>query len=135
MISRRLFGGCALCTVLGTMGLSASEARAQQAPAGIRRAVVARHDLAGTNHETIQMTLDLDPNIEVASHTHPGIEATYMVDGELQLVVRGETTRTLKPGDSFMVPAGTVHAAKSVRASRLFITYVVEKGKPLASPA
>jgi hypothetical protein len=49
----------------------------------------------------------------------------------------GQATRTIKAGDGFQIPPDTPHAggkpgsAKSV----ILITYVVEKGKPLASPA
>ncbi len=130
---RRIFGGCALC---GALAIAAGTASAQTPPAGIRRAEVRRHDLAGTNHEAIQMTLELDPGIEVAYHTHPGIEASYIVDGSVTLTVRGQAPQVITAGGSFMVPAGTVHAAKNgAGVSKVFITYIVEKGKPLATPA
>lgn len=40
-------------------------------------------------------------------------------------------------GEGFVIPAGVVHNAKndSATAIRLVGVYVVEKGKPLASPA
>jgi quercetin dioxygenase-like cupin family protein len=40
-------------------------------------------------------------------------------------------------GQGFVIPAGVVHNAKNETATpiNLVITYVVEKGKPLASPA
>jgi len=43
----------------------------------------------------------------------------------------------LKPGDAFQIPAGTPHAGgmPGTAKTRILITYVVEKGKPLASPA
>jgi quercetin dioxygenase-like cupin family protein len=43
----------------------------------------------------------------------------------------------LKPGDAFQIPAETPHAggAAGTAKSRILITYVVQKGKPLASPA
>jgi quercetin dioxygenase-like cupin family protein len=130
---RRIFSGCALC---GALAIAAGTASAQTPPAGIRRAVVRKHDLAGTNHETIQMTLELDPGIEVGFHTHPGIEASYVISGSVTLSVRGEAPEVITSGGSFMVPAGTVHAAKNGSGvSKIFITYIVEKGKPLASPA
>jgi len=54
-----------------------------------------------------------------------------------ELPIEGQPTRMLKPGDTFQVPAATSHAAGKPGAakSRILITYVVEKGKPLASPA
>jgi hypothetical protein len=43
----------------------------------------------------------------------------------------------LKPGDGFQVPVATPHAgAKNGDTKTVIVsTYVVEKGKPLASPA
>jgi hypothetical protein len=43
----------------------------------------------------------------------------------------------LKPGDGFQVPVATPHAgAKNGDTKTVVVsTYVVEKGKPLASPA
>jgi quercetin dioxygenase-like cupin family protein len=43
----------------------------------------------------------------------------------------------LKAGDGVQIPPNTPHAGGKAGTSktRLIITYVVEKGKPLASPA
>ena len=51
--------------------------------------------------------------------------------------IQGQTTLMLKPGDGFQIPAGTPHAggAPATQKTKLVSTYVVEKGKPLASPA
>src|SRR5207253_2049853 len=50
----------------------------------------------------------------------------------------GPTLRQLgQAGDSFFVPAGVVHDGKNVGSgpAKVLATYVVEKGKPVASPA
>ncbi len=137
MLSRRLFSGCALCGALGVAtGLAGGSAQAQPAPGGLVRTLVRRSDVAGTNFETIQMLVEIPANGEAAPHTHPGHEATYVIEGEGTLMVAGEPPRALKPGDSFLVPTGVVHSAKNgPKAQKLFATFVVEKGKPLASPA
>jgi quercetin dioxygenase-like cupin family protein len=43
---------------------------------------------------------------------------------------------TLTAGGSFLIPAGTVHNAtnKGAGKGRILATYIVEKGKPLATP-
>jgi len=43
----------------------------------------------------------------------------------------------LKPGDGFLVPPNTPHAGgkNGDKKTKIASTYVVEKGKPLASPA
>jgi quercetin dioxygenase-like cupin family protein len=70
-------------------------------------------------------------------HTHPGIETSYVMDGELVLKVEGKPDQTFKPGDSFTVPANTPHDACVVggKPFKILAAYIVEKGKPLATPA
>lgn len=132
MLSRRIFSGCALC---GALGLAIGQAQAQ-APGGLTRTLLRQNDVAGTNHVTIQMLVELPPGIDVAAHTHPGHEGSYVIEGEMTLMVAGESPRVIKAGDSYLVAPGIVHGAKNgPRTTKLFATFVVEKGKPLASPA
>ena len=60
-----------------------------------------------------------------------------MVEGSSSLEVEGETPRLVKAGDSFAIPAGKIHDAKVVgdKPVKVLATYIIEKGKPLASPA
>jgi quercetin dioxygenase-like cupin family protein len=59
-----------------------------------------------------------------------------VVEGEAELSVKGEPTRTIKAGDGFQVPPETPHSARNgSKLTRLMVTYVVDKDKPLASPA
>ena len=48
-----------------------------------------------------------------------------------------EPPRTLKAGDAFFVEAGNVHDGKNIGSgpAKVLATYIVEKGKPVASPA
>jgi quercetin dioxygenase-like cupin family protein len=73
----------------------------------------------------------------VPRHTHPGDEIGYVLEGEVTVEFDGKPAAKLKAGDTFFVPAGTVHSAKnaSKAAAVVISTYVVEKGKPLATPA
>ena len=75
--------------------------------------------------------------MQVGRHTHPGIESAYVLEGNFEVPIQGQPTRIVKPGDAFQVPAETPHAGgkPSDTRSRVLVTYVVEKGKPLASPA
>jgi len=43
----------------------------------------------------------------------------------------------VKAGETFYVPAGVVHDGKNMAKGKTVVlaTYVVEKGKPVASPA
>ena len=133
MLTRRGFAACALCAVTGFL---ATGAEAQNAPAGLKRTIFTRMDGPMEGYETVNARVDLDPGAVVARHTHPGIESSYVVDGALELSVDGQGTRTFKVGDEFQVPPQTPHGGKAGdKPTTLAITYVVEKGKPLASPA
>ena len=133
MLTRRGFAACALCAVTGFL---ATGAEAQNAPAGLKRAIITRTDGPMDGYETVNVRVDLDAGTLVPRHTHPGIESSYVVEGALELSVDGVGTRTLNAGDGFQVPTRVPHGAKNGdKPTILAVTYVVEKGKPLASPA
>jgi quercetin dioxygenase-like cupin family protein len=51
-------------------------------------------------------------------------------------IMIGQPPKTYKAGESFEIPQGTVHGGRSgPNGTKLVGTYIVEKGKPLASPA
>ena len=131
MLTRRAFAACALC---GAGGFFATAADAQ-AP-GFKRTLLRQTDGPVDGYVTIQMRVDIDPNAIVQRHTHPGIETSYVVEGATELTIDGQGTFKLGPGDGFQVPTGTPHGGPNGPAKTVVIsTYVVEKGKPLASPA
>ena len=133
MLTRRGFAACALCAVTGFL---ASAAEAQNAPAGLKRTIITRTDGPMDGYETVDVRVDLDAGTVVPRHTHPGIESSYVVEGQLELSVDGVGTRTFNPGDGFQVPTRVPHSGKNGdKPTVLAVTYVVEKGKPLASPA
>ena len=126
--------------VLATLA-SASLVNAQQPPAmtqqtqNIKRTPLQKFDVPGTNFETVIGIAEIMPNVSIGRHTHPGPESGYMLDGEMVLMVQGQPDKTVKMGESYQVPSGAVHDAKSgPRGAKVIATYVVEKGKPLASP-
>jgi quercetin dioxygenase-like cupin family protein len=133
MLTRRMFAGCALCAVTGFV---ATGAEAQNVPGGLKRTIITRADGPMEGYETVNVRVDLDSGALVARHTRPGIESSYVVDGALELSVDGQGTRTFKAGDGFQVPTRTPHSGKNGdKPTTIAITYIVEKGKPLASPA
>lgn len=139
MLNRRRF--ISSCVICATAGFAATDADAQApapAPAatGITRTVLGKTDLPGDKYVTILMAADLEPGFLVARHTHPGIESSYVVSGGGILLVKGQADRTLQVADGFQIPPEVPHAFRTgADKTRLAITYVVEKDKPLASPA
>ena len=104
--------------------------------AGLKRTVLQKFDVPAGDRETVTALIEIPPNTDVARHTHPGPEVDYIIEGEVNLVVEGQPPKTYKAGDSFVIPQGTVHGGRSgPNGTKLVGTYIVEKGKPLASPA
>ena len=82
------------------------------------------------------MRVELEPGASIARHTHPGVESGYVIEGGNELTIDGVGTLALKPGDAYQVPTGVKHDGKNGPAKTVIVaSYVVEKGKPLASPA
>ncbi|SRR5579883_866203 len=134
MLTRRGFATCALCAATG---LAAAAAQAQSAATpGLKRSILQRTDGPAPGYETLVVAIEIEPGAVVARHTHPGVESSYVIEGETELSVEGQATRTVSAGQSFQIPTGVPHSAKnSDKPARLAAVYVVEKGKPLASPA
>jgi quercetin dioxygenase-like cupin family protein len=85
----------------------------------------------------VQALAEFVPGGSAGKHTHPGEELSYVVEGTLLLEVDGQPPRTLNAGDAFFVEAGKVHDGKNIGSgpAKVLATYIVEKGKPVASPA
>jgi len=131
MLSRRGFVGCGLCALAG---FSATDAGAQTA--GLKRTILSRMDGPAPGYETIEAKVEADAGTVIAKHTHFGIETTYVLEGSLELEIAGQGAKTYAKGDAFQVPTGAVHGGKTGDAPIVLSgVYVVEKGKPLATPA
>jgi quercetin dioxygenase-like cupin family protein len=138
-LTRRELAGVATCAICAAAGLTttASAQSTGGATQGLTRKVLSQMDGPAAGYVTVVAQVEIEPGVVVARHTHPGIESSYVVSGGLDLPIEGKGTLSLKPGDGFQVPAGTPHAGgpNGPQKTTLVSTYVVEKGKPLASPA
>ena len=104
--------------------------------AGLKRTIIQKFDVPPGERETVVAIIDIPANADVARHTHPGPETDYVLEGDLILNVEGVGPKPYKAGDSFYIPAGVVHGGKTgASGAKLIGTYIVERGKPLASPA
>ena len=134
MLTRRGFATCALCAI---SGFTATAAEAQStATSGLKRTILQRVDGPAPGYETIMVTVEIEPGATVARHTHPGVESSFVIEGETELMMDGQAPRTVRAGENFQIPTGVPHSAKNGdKLTRLSEVYIVEKGKPLASPA
>lgn len=120
-------------TVVATVAL----AQTPTPPAGdpIKRTPLQKTEYP-EGHFTYVMMVEIAPNATIGRHTHPGIESSYVLDGNLDLVIEGKPSQAFKAGDSFTVPHNAVHGGKvGDKGLKLIGVYVVDKTKPLATPA
>jgi quercetin dioxygenase-like cupin family protein len=123
--------------------LLAAGAAAAQAPApaasssALKRTQVLKGDVTDVNREAVVMKVELAAHATAPRHTHPGDEISYVLDGECDVLIDGQPPHHLKAGEAFIVKAGAVHTARNTtdKPVQLVGVYLIEKGKPLASPA
>ena len=110
--------------------------RPRRRPAS-REKILSQTDGPAPGYMTLLVEATIEAGVPVGRHTHPGIESAYVLEGGFELPVQGQPTRTIKAGDGFQIPPETPHAGGKPgdTKSKILVTYVVEKGKPLASPA
>jgi len=121
--------------IAAAVGCLATVLYAQQP--GFTRKLLQDHDITVPDRHVVQALAEFIPGGAAGKHTHPGEEFGYVVEGTLELEITGQPPRTVKAGESFYVPAGLVHDGKNIGSgpAKVLATYVVEKGKPVASPA
>ncbi|WP_456621309.1 MULTISPECIES: cupin domain-containing protein [unclassified Bradyrhizobium] len=117
-----------------TFASLASLAFAQQS--GIKRTPLQKIDFPD-GYTTLTAIAEVPPGGAAGRHTHPGVETGYVLEGEADLLIDGQPDKHLKAGDSYLIPAGVVHDAKTHgdKSLKIIGIYVYDKTKPLATPA
>lgn len=101
---------------------------------GIKRTVLQKTEYP--DGFTVNFNLVEVPSGTSASpHTHPGLEITYVLEGELDLVTKGKPDQRFKPGMSYMVTDSDVHFARVLgdKPMKLLCVFINEKTKPVAT--
>jgi quercetin dioxygenase-like cupin family protein len=103
---------------------------------GIKRTIVYTGDVSVPGREARIASVEIAPGARAGHHTHPGDEITYVIEGQGELLIDGQPPLKFKAGDGFVVKAGSKHDARNTGTQpvKLAAIYVVEKGKPLATP-
>jgi quercetin dioxygenase-like cupin family protein len=81
------------------------------APGNRRRVLVSRPEL-------MQVEFGFDAGAIGALHSHPHVQASYVVEGSFEVIIGDETT-IIGQGGSFIVPPNVVHGVKALTAGRL----------------
>jgi quercetin dioxygenase-like cupin family protein len=120
---------------VATLALAGIVCVGAQAPA-FKRTVLQQGDLSVPGREAVTAVAEFQPGASPGRHTHPGEEVGYVIEGRVNLEQEGKPAVTLNAGQTFLIPAGTIHNATNTGSgtARILATYIVEKGKPLTTP-
>jgi quercetin dioxygenase-like cupin family protein len=106
-----------------------------QAPGGIKRTPLQKIEFP-KGYNIVTVVAEIPANTLAGRHTHPGVDTGYVLEGDATLIVEGKPDQALKAGDSYSVPSGVPHDVKTgAKGLKIMAVYVVEEGKPVASPA
>jgi hypothetical protein len=102
----------------------------------IKRKVISRADLTGTNMEVILVETEIPPGAVFPRHTHPGEEAFYVLQGSA-VETPGKQPVMREAGTGGINARDMPHAGYKVvgdTSLKIVNVYIVDKGKPLAIP-
>ncbi len=103
-----------------------------------KRTIIQRSDVpTDTQYESVMGMAEVPPGVSPGRHTHPGVEMLVVLEGEVDFMFEDQAPKHMKAGDSQLIPVGKAHDAKNVGAgtAKIMSTWVIQKGKPLATPA
>ncbi len=134
----RLYQAIALVFVASIAATGTVRAQQPAAPPSPLKRTVLQTKALGTvpGHDGITVLAELAVGGTAPRHMHPGEELVYVLDGTATFDMVGQPTISLKAGDVFFIPANTPHVAKNTGTVpvKLLSTYIIETGKPLATP-
>ncbi len=121
------------CLVFGGAALALMAQPVQEA---VKRTVLQRADVSAAGREGLSVMVEFAPNARTGRHTHAGEEIDYVLEGEGELLIDGQPTKSVKAGDASIIPGGTIHDTHNTGSAPLKVVavFVVEKGKPLTTP-
>src|SRR5215471_18896033 len=136
-----MFKKIVLCTaaiaiVFGmAVSLNAQPQPSPVQPPPVKRTILQRADVPGTNLEIIYATVEIAPGFKAGRHNHPGVVMAHIIEGDFWLQLDGEPERVLHAGESLTLPDRVIHNEGATdKPVKFEVVYVVEKGKPLVSP-
>jgi quercetin dioxygenase-like cupin family protein len=88
--------------------------------------------------EVFVKRIELKPGASAPPHVHPGMVTGYVEAGTLEFQLKDQPLKTLKAGDTFFEPPGSVHMVArnpDAKTTTVVIAFVINpKGAPLSTP-
>ena len=132
---KSLIAATVTALVLGGAALAQQQA-APVAPSPVKRTVVGKVEVPGSNYEAVTATVEIAPGFKAGRHLHPGVVFALVTEGEFWLALDGQPEKIYKAGEQLTLPLKGIHNEGAVGSTpaKLIATYVIEKGQPLAIP-
>jgi quercetin dioxygenase-like cupin family protein len=78
----------------------------------------ARRRVLVSRPELMQVEFGFDEGAVGALHSHPHVQASYVVEGTMEVTI-GDVTTVMGQGGSFIVPPNVAHGVKALTPVRL----------------
>ena len=78
-------------------------------PSPVKRTILQKSDVPGTNLEVIYATVEIAPGFKAGRHSHPGVVMGQIVEGEFWLALDGQPEKVFKAGESLTLPDRAIH--------------------------
>jgi quercetin dioxygenase-like cupin family protein len=103
----------------------------------VQRKVLLTQDLPIAGYQAVMAAVEIPVGGREGRHTHPGAVFVSVQEGSISVDHEGRANTAYKAGDSIYIEAGKIHEGINVGTVpvKLIATFVVEKGKPLTTPA
>ena len=107
---RQKFGAAVIASMIGVAGLTMA---AQQGHGTPKVRKIAERDMAekvdGKDMRVTTVEVTLEPGQASMPHRHPGPVFGYVLEGQYEWGINADPVKTLKVGDTFYEPTGTLH--------------------------
>ena len=123
-----------LLPLLALAGCATSPAPHWQPPIG-SNTVFDQAPEAAVDRRLIVADLRLGPDAVGVTHYHPWEEFLYVIEGRALVEIPGEPTRTLLPGQTFVIPPRIPHTPRAgPEGVRAIVVRVHNEGDPVSIP-
>jgi len=126
----------AVCLAVSAFAAVSASVQSDAAPAPtVQRKVLLQQDLSIPNYSTALVEVMIPVGGREGRHTHPGSAVVHVLEGALTLDMEGVPTKTYQVGETVFIATGKIHEGinNGTVPMRAIASFVVEKGKPLAS--
>lgn len=100
------------------------------------RTILQQTDAPDSNYTVVMAVTEIAGGMTAARHTHPGVEISYLLEGECDFIIEGVGKKHIKAGESFRLESGVKHSVvNGPGITKVLAIYIIPKGAAVATPA